>query len=72
LFIELYPQISGSGCDLDRFLLRRYISDAQSIVFGNLTEKEASGVILTPEFTTNLLNNNIDTYIEDLTQKGLL
>lgn len=72
LFIEFTNQISGSGCDINKFLLRRYIPDAQSIVFQNLTDKEASGVILTPEYVTTKLNDNIDTYITDLTNKSLI
>jgi len=71
--IELNRQISGLGINISEFLVRRYVDDASMILLDGFQPENSTGpYILKPEFTTTQLNNNINTYIENLTEKGLL
>lgn len=74
LYIEFDRQISGSNVEnINHFLLRRYVDDAESIIFTNTSDKRITGsLIISPEYKSTLLNNNINQYIENLTQKGLI
>lgn len=73
-FTENLP-VSASSLvfNLDHFLIRRYIDDAaQIIIDGFAPIGSQAPYIVTPEFITPKLSKNIDKYITDLTQKGLL
>ena len=64
---------SSSIFNLDHFLIRRYVDDASQVLFEGFAPINSSGpYIITPEYVIPELNKNIDTYITDLTQKGLL
>lgn len=59
--------------NLDHFLIRRYIDDAAQIIIDGFAPLNSVGpYIVTPEYITSKLSSNIDKYITDLTQKGLL
>jgi hypothetical protein len=71
--IKLDKQISGSYIDISQFLVRRYVDDASMILLDGFQPENSTGpYILKPEFIAPQLNNNIDTYIKSLTEKGLL
>jgi hypothetical protein len=64
---------SSSIFNLDHFLIRRYTDEASQIIFEGFKPQGSSGpYIITPEYSSPELNKSIDTYIVDLTQKGLL
>jgi hypothetical protein len=71
--IKLDKQISGSYIDVNQFLVRRYIEDASMILLDGFQPEGSNGpYILKPEFVSPQLNSNVDTYIKNLTEKGLL
>lgn len=74
LAVELNKPIPTSGSvNFDRFLIRRYINDASSIIFEGLKPGNSDGpYIIRPQYLNSELNSKMDAYIEDLTQKGLL
>jgi hypothetical protein len=58
---------------LDHFLIRRYVDDASLILIEGFKPDGSQGpFIVKPEFSSETLNQNIDRFIVDLTQKGLL
>jgi hypothetical protein len=64
---------SSNAFNLDHFLIRRYVDDASQILFEGFAPINSTGpYIITPEYVVPELNKNVDTYITDLTQKGLL
>ena len=64
---------SSSIFNLDHFLIRRYVDDASQIIFEGFKPINSVGpYIITPEYIVSELNKNVDTFIVDLTQKGLL
>jgi len=68
-----YPITPSGSVNFDQFSIRRYVDDASVIIFEGLKPGNASGsYIVSPEFVTLPLKKNIDTFITDLTQKGLL
>ena len=72
LFVFLDKPITGS-VDLDQFLIRRYVDDPSAIIFEGLKPSNSPGPYLVkPEYVTPSLNKNLDSFITDLTQKGLL
>jgi hypothetical protein len=71
--VHLDNALPSSSINLDHFLVRRYINDPAAIIFEGLKPGNAPGpYIITPEYIASGLNKNIDQYITDLTQKGLL
>jgi hypothetical protein len=71
--IELIKPIAGLGIDTSEFLVRRYVDDASTILLEGFAPVNSTGpYIIRPEFITSELNNNINTYIGDLTEKGLI
>ena len=73
LNLNLPTSASSSIFNLDHFLIRRYVDDASQVLFEGFAPINSSGpYIITPEYVIPELNKNIDTYITDLTQKGLL
>jgi hypothetical protein len=74
LIVEMDKPLPTSGSvNFDQFSIRRYVDDASVIIFEGLKPGNAAGpYIVSPEFVTLPLKKNIDTFITDLTQKGLL
>ena len=74
LAVELNSPIPPSGSmNLDQFLIRRYVDDASTIIIEGFKSTNSTGpYIVSPEFVSEPLKKNIDAFIEDLTQKGLL
>ena len=70
---ELPVAASSSVFNLDHFLIRRYVDDASQIIFEGFKPTTSVGpYIITPEYIVPELNKNIDVFVADLTQKGLL
>jgi hypothetical protein len=70
---DLPVSASSSVFNLDHFLIRRYVDDASQIVFEGFKPINSVGpYIITPEYIVPELNKNIDVFVADLTQKGLL
>jgi hypothetical protein len=73
LQIILDRPISGSGINVNEFVLRRYVDSAGSFIFnGSVPSGVNSPFLIKPEYISNKMEQNIGKYIEDLTQKGLL
>jgi hypothetical protein len=73
LEIHLDKTIPSASINLDHFSIRRYVEDASVIIFEGFKPGNASGpYIVRPEFVSLPLRKNIDAFIVDLTQKGLL
>jgi hypothetical protein len=73
LAIILDHPISGSGINVNEFVLRRYVDSAGSFIFnGSVPSGVNSPFLIKPEYISNKMEQNIGKYIEDLTQKGLL
>jgi hypothetical protein len=69
-FGEILP---SSSINLDHFLIRRYVDDASQILIEGFRPNNTTGpYIVSPEYVTPALNKNVDSFIVDLTQKGLL
>ena len=72
LLIKTDKPITGS-VDLDQFLIRRYVDDPSAIIFEGLKPTTGnSPYLVKPEYVSPSLNKNLDSFITDLTQKGLL
>lgn len=74
LVVEVDKPIPPSGSmNLDQFLIRRYVDDASSIIINGFKPISSIGpYIVKPEYTIDELNKDIDSYIENLTEKGLI
>jgi len=76
LFIKLNAPISGSGIDINQFSFTRYIDDPNAIIIegyrpGWPSSPSDEPYIIKPKYITDKLENNLDKYIEDFTNKGL-
>ena len=72
LLVKTNRPITGS-VNLDQFLIRRYVDDPSAIIFEGLKPTNSTGpYLIKPEYVTPPLNKNLDSFITDLTQKGLL
>jgi hypothetical protein len=72
--VHLNNALPSSSINLDHFLIRRYVDDSSAIIFEGF-KPNPSGTgpyIITPEYVSPKLNKDIDQFILDLTQKGLL
>ena len=69
---DLPVSASSSVLNLDHFLIRRYVDDASQIIIEGFRPSNTGPYIITPEYVTPVLDKNIDSFITDLTQKGLL
>jgi hypothetical protein len=70
---DLPVSASPSVFNLDHFLIRRYVDDASQIVFEGFKPINSVGpYIISPEYIISELDKNIDVFVADLTQKGLL
>ena len=64
---------SSSTFNLDHFLIRRYVDDATTAIIEGFKPSNSTGpYIIKPEFVVPELDKDIDLFILDLTQKGLL
>jgi hypothetical protein len=74
LLVELNQPILPSGSmNLDHFLIRRYVDDATTtIIEGFKPEGSSAPYIVKPQYVVPELDRDIDSFILDLTQKGLL
>jgi hypothetical protein len=73
LEIHLNNSIPSASINLDHFLIRRYVDDPSAIIFEGLKPTNSTGpYLIKPEYVTPSLNKNLDSFIIDLTQKGLL
>jgi hypothetical protein len=73
LQIILDRPISGSGINVNEFVLRRYVDSAGSFIFdGSVPSGVNSPYIIKPEYISDKMEQNIGKYIADLTNKGLL
>jgi hypothetical protein len=62
-----------STLDINKFSLVRYVDDASQIIIEGFRPNNSSApYILKPEFVVPELDKDIDAFIVDLTQKGLL
>jgi hypothetical protein len=69
---DLPVSASTSSFNLDHFLIRRYVDDASQILIEGFRPSDIGPYIITPEYITPSLDKDIDSFITDLTQKGLL
>jgi hypothetical protein len=69
---DLPVSASSSAFNLDHFLIRRYVDDASQILIEGFRPSDIGPYIITPEYITPSLDKDIDSFITDLTQKGLL
>jgi hypothetical protein len=59
--------------NLNQFVIRRYIPDPNAIIFEGFKPANSSGpYIIRPEYVVPELDKNLNQFILDLTQKGLL
>ena len=73
LEVHLDHSIPSASINLDHFVIRRYADDASIITFEGFKPTNSSGpFIISPEYIVPELNKNVDAFIVDLTQKGLL
>jgi hypothetical protein len=73
LEVQFNNSLPSSSINLNHFLIRRYVEDASVIIFEGFKPTNSTGpYIISPEFISTPLKKNIDTFIVDLTQKGLL
>jgi hypothetical protein len=64
---------SSSIFNLDHFLIRRYVDDATTAIIEGFKPTNSVGpYIIKPEFVVPELDKDIDSFILDLTQKGLI
>ena len=62
-----------SSLNINEFAIRRYVPDSSLILIEGYKPLGSVGpYILTPEFISPELSSNLDRYIADLTEKGLL
>jgi hypothetical protein len=61
-----------STCNLDHFLIRRYVDDASQILIEGFRPSDTGPYIITPEYVTSALNKDVDIFITNLTERGLL
>ena len=71
--IRVDNYLPSTGVNYNQFLIRRYVDDASAIIFEGLKPGNSNGpYIIKPQYLSPELNLKIDTYITDLTNKGLL
>ena len=71
--IQFNDSLSSSSINLNHFLIRRYVDDASLILMEGFKPTNSSGpYIVRPEYVVPELNKDIDQFILDLTQKGLI
>ena len=70
---DLPVSASSSAFNLDHFSIRRYIDDPAQILMEGFRPTNSSGpYIIRPEYLVPELDRDVDSFILDLTQRGLL
>jgi hypothetical protein len=66
--------LSVVNWDVTKFAVRRYVDNPNQIIISRNTalESQPGPLLVKPDYITNQLNENLDDYIIDLTNKGLL
>ena len=73
LEVQFSSNLPSASIDLDHFLIRRYVDDASSILIEGFKPDGSTGpYIIKPEYSDEKLNKGIDSFIEDLTERGLI
>jgi len=73
LNIELNSPISGSGIDVNQFLVRRYVEDGSSLILRSQQGANGEGPLyVIPEFITDKLNTDLDTITNRLRNEGFI
>ena len=74
LEVHLAGAIPSASINLDHFLIRRYVPDPSKVIFQGLKDPPSAPgpFILRPEFIVPELDRDIDTFIVQLTQEGLI
>ncbi len=73
LEVQLDSQIPTSSINLDHFVIRRYVEDGSFILFDETKPSGNTGPsLIKPQFVTKTLTKEVDEYILDLTNKGLI
>lgn len=63
----------STSVNKDYFLIRRFVKDGSYIIFDENKPAGASGAaFIKPRFTTDILNKDVDQFIQDLKSKNLL
>tara|TARA_R110001599_G_scaffold231508_1_gene430732 strand:- start:77 stop:526 length:450 start_codon:yes stop_codon:yes gene_type:complete len=63
----------STSINKDYFLIRRFVDDGSYIIFDENKPAGASGAaFIKPRFTTDILNKDVDQFIQDLKSKNLL
>jgi len=63
----------STSVNKDYFLIRRFVEDGSYIIFDENKPAGASGAaFIKPRFTTDILNKDVDQFIQDLKSKNLL
>jgi hypothetical protein len=72
--VHFNGNLPSSSINLDHFLIRRYVDDASCIIFEGLKPNPsgAGPYLIRPQYLIPELNQNIDTFVTNLVQKGLL
>jgi len=74
LYIDKDITSGSANWNTDEFLVRRYVDNPGEIIISRdaIFESQPGPLLVKPEYITNKLDENIDDYITDLTNKGLL
>ena len=73
LYLQTDKEIDATSINLRQFVIRRFIDDPSIILFEGFKPTNSVGpYIFTPQFVSSKLDNNINQYLTDLTQKGLI
>jgi hypothetical protein len=72
--VHFNGNLPSSSINLDHFLIRRYVDDASCIIFEGLKPNPsgAGPYLIRPQYLIPELNQNIDAFVTNLVQKGLL
>tara|TARA_R110000796_G_scaffold43413_1_gene106717 strand:+ start:1444 stop:3843 length:2400 start_codon:yes stop_codon:yes gene_type:complete len=72
IFVTLDKNVS-TLLNKDYFLIRRFVDDGSYIIFDENKPAGGSGAaFIKPRFTTDILNKDVDQFIQDLKSKNLL
>ena len=64
---------SSTALNLNNFAIRRYVEDPSFVIFEGYKPTNSNGpYIFTPEFISQDLDTDLNQYITDLTEKGLI
>ena len=67
------PLLPSGSMNLDQFAIRRYVDEAAAVVITGLKPQGSSGpYIIKPEYLSKEIDKDIDSYIQNLTEKGLI